>query len=134
MHPPRRAARRVTLLLALTASSLIVAVPLALAYVTSDLVNWNLTESTSTYGGGTSFHISSGTDGRVDFRWLDSPNKTTVISANACGDYALYGSAVTADTNYRYLFTGGTSQCFLMRGRTAAGSGPLYNHDGRVQR
>jgi len=33
----------------------------ASAQVTNDLVDWNLTETTSTWGGGgTSFHISSG--------------------------------------------------------------------------
>ena len=29
----------------------------AYAYVTTDLDNWNLTESLSTWGGGTQFHI-----------------------------------------------------------------------------
>src|SRR5215470_12720562 len=98
----------------------------AYAYVTSDMNDWNLTETTSSYGGGTQFHISSGTDGWASFRWLDSPNKTTVVSANSCSDIGLLGSAASigvGDTSYHALFQGGEAQCFLMRGRTGSGQG-----------
>ena len=109
----------------------------AYAYVTTDLNDWNLNESLSTWGGGTQFHISSGTDGWVSYRWLDSPNKTTVISGNSCSDWALLGSASAygaGDTSYHGLFNSSAGQCFVMRGRTASGQGSMVNHDGRVQR
>jgi hypothetical protein len=108
----------------------------AYAYVLTDMNDWNLTESTSTYGGGTQFHIATGTDGNVSFRWLDSPNKTTVISGNYCSDWALIGSSSYGvnDTSYHLLFNGYEGQCFVMRGRTGSGQGSMVNHDGRVQR
>ena len=109
----------------------------AYAYVTTDMNNWNLTESLSTYGGGTQFHIASGTDGWVSYRWLDTPAKATVISANRCTDWALLGSSSAYpvnDTSYHNLYQGAAAQCFVMRGRTASGQGSLVNHDGRVQR
>jgi hypothetical protein len=108
---------------------------IAHAQVTTDVVNWDLTETTSTYG--SQFHISSAGDGWASYRWLDSTNKTTVVSGNACSDYSLLGSARTipaGNTAYHSLFHGATYQCFVLRGRTAAGSGGLYNHDGRVRR
>jgi hypothetical protein len=106
----------------------------AYGYVTSDLTDWNLTESTSTWP--TQYHIASGTDGWVAFRWLDSPNKTTVISANTCTDLAAYGSSGygAGDTSYHNLFNGSAGTCFYLRGRTGAGQGSMVNHDGRVQR
>jgi hypothetical protein len=106
----------------------------ARAQSTSDLVDWNLTESTSTWN--TQFHISSTGDGWAAFRWLDSPNKPTVISGNACADLSLYGSASigVSDTTYHNLFWGGGGTCFVLRGRTGSGSGSMVNHDGRVRR
>jgi hypothetical protein len=106
----------------------------AYGYVTSDLTDWNLTESTSTWP--TQYHIASGTDGWVAFRWIDSPNKSTVISANTCTDLAAYGSSAygVGDTGYHNLFNGGAGTCFYLRGRTGAGQGSMVNHDGRVQR
>lgn len=100
---------------------------------TTDLIDWNLTTSVSSYGGGTQFHISS-TGSSVSYRWLDSPNVGTVISGNACSDYSLYGSASigVGDTSYKFLFSGSTGLCFVMRGRTTSGS--LSNHDGRINR
>ncbi len=109
----------------------------AYAYITSDMNDWNLTETTSTYGGGTQFHISTGTDGWASFRWLDSPNKTTVVSANSCTDLGLLGTAASigvGDTSYHALFHGVQGTCFLMRGRTGNGQGSMVNHDGRSQR
>src|SRR5215204_988593 len=106
----------------------------AYAYITTDMNNWNLTESTSTWG--TQFHVSTGTDGSVAFRWLDSPNKATVISGNRCSDFAAYGisSYGVNDTTYHGLFLGATGQCFMLRGRTASGQGSMVNHGGRVLR
>ncbi len=73
----------------------------------------------------------------VSFRWLDTPAKATVISANSCADWALLGSSssyAVNDTSYHSLFQGGAGHCFVMRGRTASGQGSMVNHDGRVQR
>jgi hypothetical protein len=105
----------------------------ASAQSTSDLVDWNLTESASTWG--TQFHI--GTAGSVvEYRWVDSPNKATVISGNACSDLAFYGSYTfgVGDTNYHTLFSDDPGTCFAVRGRTTSGSGSMVNHEGRVSR
>jgi hypothetical protein len=104
------------------------------ALTTTDIIDWNLTESTSTWP--SEFHIGSSGSGWAAFRWVDSPNKTTVISANSCIDLALFGqdSIGVGDTAYHNLFFGSASQCFRLRGRTASGSGSMVNHDGRVQR
>ena len=103
----------------------------------TDLDDWNLTETTSTWGGGTQFHISSGGDGSAAFRWLDSPNKTTVISANTCTDVSLLGSATRSASTTRTTTTCSPARpgaCFVLRGRTAIGSGSMVNHDGRIKR
>ena len=130
-----RACLRATLC---TAACLLAAAPAtAQAQVTNDLNDWNLTESTSTWGGGTQFTISVSGDGWAAYRWLDSPNKTTVISANTCTDGALRGSAATIgvnNTSYHNLFPGLPGSCFILRGRTAIGSGSMVNHDGRIKR
>ena len=57
---------------------------------TSDLNDFNLTESTSHYG--TQYHVSTG-GATVSYRWLDSPSKATVISVNDCTDGSVLGSA-----------------------------------------
>jgi hypothetical protein len=109
----------------------------ASAYQTSELTDWDMFETLSTYGSPTQFHIATGTDGAVSFRWLDVTDHTTVNSANACSDLSLLGSSATVpagNTSYHLLFTGFTGQCFELRGRTAAGSGSMFNKDGRVQR
>ena len=106
----------------------------AVAYaLTSDLTDWNLTESTSTWP--TAYHISAG-GSLVSYRWLDSPSKSTVISANRCSDLAQYGadSYGVGDTSYHGLFNGPPGTCFYLRGRTGSGQGSMVNHDGRVQR
>ena len=122
-------------LLAAAVAALAVFPAAAGAQVTSDLTDWNLTESTSTWGGGTQFHISTG-GSLVMYRWLDSPNKATVISGNACADYALYGSGTigVGDTGYHGLFSDDPGTCFVLRGRTTSCSGSMVNHDGRVSR
>jgi hypothetical protein len=130
-----RALRAGSALLAVTAATLTLSSE-AHAAVTTDLVDWNLTESLSRWGGGTQFHISSG-GSAVQYRWLDSPNKTTVISGNSCTDFSLLGSASTygvGDTSYHGLFNGAAGQCFVLQGRTGAGQGSMVNHDGRVSR
>jgi hypothetical protein len=104
------------------------------AQATSDLTDFNLTESVSTWG--TQFHISNSGDGWAAYRWLDTPAKATVMSANGCADLSLYGSSTYAinDTSYHNLFFGVAGYCFLIRGRTTSGSGSMVNHDGRVRR
>jgi hypothetical protein len=107
------------------------------ANVTTDLNDFNLTETVSTYGGGTQYHIATGSDGWVDYRWLDSPSKITVISGNSCVDWSVYGSAMTisaGNTSYRTLFGGYVGQCFYIRGRTASGQGSMSLYDGRIRR
>jgi hypothetical protein len=106
----------------------------ATAQVPSDLTDWNLTETTSTWG--TTYHVSTSGGGLVQYRWLDTPAKATVISGNACGDLALLGSATIGvnDTSYKSLFTMYPDYCFRLRGRTTSGSGSMVNHDGRVLR
>jgi hypothetical protein len=106
---------------------------LAYAYVYSDIIDFNLTESTSTYG---QYGISSGTDGWVSYRWVDDPNHTTVISGNNCSDLSLFGKAEIPahNTSYHHLFQGSWGLCFALRGRTAAGAGSMVNHDGRLER
>jgi hypothetical protein len=128
----RRVATRATLCAAMT---LVAALPAtAGAQSTSDLVDFNLTESVTTWP--SEYHFSSTGNGIAAFRWLDSPSKTTVISANACSDLALYGTSTysVSDTSYHNLFAGGTGVCFKVRGRTSIGSGAMTNYDGRVQR
>jgi hypothetical protein len=111
----------------------------AYTFVTTDIIDFNLTESISQYNGGQQFRVSPNGDGdgTVNYRWVDVPPKTTVISANACGNLALLGSHQynAGITDYRELFAGGfQSECFILRGRTAAGSGSMTNYDGRLQR
>jgi len=100
---------------------------------TSDLIDWNLTETTSTWP--TQYHITSG-GSTVAFRWLDSPNKSTVISGNDCSDLSSFGSSSygVGDTSYHTLFSGYGGECFYLRGRTGSGQGSMVNHDGRVDR
>jgi hypothetical protein len=112
---------------------LAVGATLAYAYVYTDIIDFNLTESTTTYG---QYGVSSGTDGWVSYRWVDDPNHTTVISGNNCSDLSLYGKAEIPahNTSYFALFHGFGGLCFALRGRVAAGAGSMVNHDGRLQR
>jgi hypothetical protein len=131
----RRSSRaRVCAVLAGAACTLLTVPAAAHAQVTSDLTDWNLTETVSTWG--TQFHMSSTGSGWAAYRWLDSPNKATVISGNACADYSLYGSDTigVGDTGYHNLFANPPGVCFVLRGRTTSGSGSMVNHDGRVSR
>ena len=131
-----RRTRRASLRAAICAAACVLAAPTTAEAVWTDLNNWNLTESISTWGGGTQFSISSSGPGRAEYRWLDDPDKTTVIAAHACGDGSLRGSATIAahNTSYHTLFPGPVGTCFVLRGRTAIGSGSMVNHDGRINR
>jgi hypothetical protein len=133
-----RRSRRAPVRALLTAAvaALVAAPAPAAAQSTTDLNDWNLTDTVSTWNNGQQFHIGSTGDGWLAYRWLDSPNKTTVISANACGDYSVLGSATigSGNTSYQNLFWGPTGACFVMRGRTAVGSGSMVDHDGRIRR
>ena len=129
----RRSAARAALVAATAAT--LASTAAAAGYVTSDLTPWNLTETTATYG--TQFHISTGTDGWVAFRWLDSPTKITVVNGAACSDWSLIGNSQTigaGDIAYHSLFHGFTGQCFVVRGRTASGEGSMSGRNGRVRR
>lgn len=105
------------------------------AWVFTGITDFNLTESTSTYG---DYTISQSGDGSASYRWVDSPSKTTVVSGNSCTDGSALSSARTipvGDTGYYGLF-GGKSWgfCFLLRGRVASGQGSMSLYDGMVRR
>lgn len=133
----RLSAARAALVIALAGSICAMSATVAVAYVTTDMNDFNLTESTSFYGAPTQYHISSGTDGWVSYRWLDSPSKSTVIGASRCSDLADIGTTVTipaGNTNYQNLFNQGAGYCFAVHGRTSAGQGSMSLYDGRIQR
>ena len=132
----RASARLRSALLAALFGGLFLVVP-ALA-LTTDINDFNLTETTSRYGGtpGNQYHVSSG-GATVQYRWLDSPSKSTVISSNTCGDYAMFGQASygAGDTSYRTIWANGVSgACFVLQGRTQPGQGSMSLYDGRVNR
>jgi hypothetical protein len=133
MHGRMRASARLrSALLAATAGVLFLVVP-ALA-ATTDMNDFNLTETTTTWP--SQFHVSTG-GSLIQYRWLDSPNKSTVISSNACSDLSLLGAPASygvGDTDYHNLGSSPQGSCFVVRGRTAAGSGSMSLHDGRVNR
>jgi hypothetical protein len=131
-----RRTRRASLRAAFCTAACLLAAPATAQGGWTDLDNWNLTETTSTLGGGTQFTISSGGSGSASYRWLDTPSKTTVISANHCTDGTLRGAATIPvnNTSYHALFSGAVGACFILRGRTAIGSGSMVNHDGRIDR
>jgi len=126
---PGRHALTAGLALAFTA----LLVPVAWAWVYTEIVDFNLTETTKTYG---SYTISSSGDGAAHYRWLDDPDHTTVISGNNCIDLALYGKREIPahNTSYHKLFQGNPGLCFVLRGRVAYGAGSMYHHDGRLRR
>lgn len=105
------------------------------AWVLTDLNDFNLTQSTVTYG---TYSISASGDGSASFRWLDSPSKDTVISGNSCIDGSLLSAARSipaGDVDYYGLFGGrGTGFCFMVRGRVATGQGSMTYYDGRIRR
>ncbi len=131
-----RRTRRASLRAAFCTAACLLAAPATAHGGWTDLDNWNLTETISTWGGGTQFTISSGGPGSASYRWLDTPSKITVISANHCTDGTPRGTATIAahNTSYHTLFPGPVGTCFVLRGRTAIGSGSMVNHDGRIDR
>lgn len=107
----------------------------AYAWVYTTITDFNLTETTTTYG---QYTKSSSGDSSVSYRWSDDPNHSTVISANNCPDLALLGGPASIpahNTSYHGL-AGGLSSgaCFALRGRVAYGAGSMYNHDGVLRR
>jgi hypothetical protein len=127
----------------LTASALVAACLLlggptaqAQAFFTSDITDFNLGQSTTSYNGGQNFHISTTGNGWASYRWVDDPNVGTVISGNSCGSLANYGSHTynAHVTAWRQLFWHYAGTCFVLRGRVVSGQGSMYNHDGRLER
>lgn len=128
--------RRLRIALSVTALTL-TAAPAASANVWTNVDNFNLTESYSTYPG--SWNASSSTSG-INYRWLDVPVKATYIRAYSCATgsalassdaYFPSGSSGTTYRSVGYQYPGG---CFQLRGRTATGSGSMNLYDGRVSR
>jgi len=133
----RRSRRLVACVVLAAAIGVSAASAQAYSFVLTDIINFNLNDSSwATYGGGTQFHISSTGDGSASYRWVDDPAHSTVISANNCGDYSSLGSTPISahDIDYHLLFWGVSGQCFVLRGRTAAGAGSMTNYDGRLRR
>jgi hypothetical protein len=131
----RSGARRALIVLALGCLAALGAASPAIAWVYTGIPDWNLTETTGTYG---FYSISSSGDGSASYRWVDDPDHTTVISGNNCADYSSLGGGATIgahNTSYHGLF-GGRSPgfCFALRGRVAYGAGAMYNHDGNLRR
>jgi hypothetical protein len=130
--------RRLLAACAALAAAVLLSTPAASqAWVTTDVHNWALSETWSSYDGGTQYHISSSGDGSVAYRWLDGNlTRTTIIAGVSCSDYNIYGQSTIGggDTSYHTLFSSGTGLCFVLRGRTPAGSGSTIPHEGRLRR
>jgi hypothetical protein len=132
-----RRSRRLVAFALVAAAFCVPASAQAYTFVLTDIINFDLNDSSwSTYGGGTQFHISSTGDGSASYRWVDDPAHTTIISGNTCADYSTLGSDTIAahDTTYHLLFWGVSGQCFVLRGKTATGAGSMTNYDGRLRR
>ena len=131
----RRCRRSLSAVVAVGLTSLVASAS-AQAWVTTDVVDWNLTEQAATIG---AYSVSNSGDGTAAFRWLDSPSKTTVVSGNNCSDISVIPPSPrtigAGDTEYFGLFSRvSPGFCFLLRGRTAIGSGTMNYFDGRVRR
>lgn len=109
----------------------LVAAPAANANVTSDVNDFNLTESLS-YRASYTTTSSSG----VQYRWLDSPSKTTYVYSANCATNGIYGGAGygAGNTSYQTIGSLPSGWCFNLLGQTAAGSGSMFYYDGRVSR
>lgn len=132
-----RRSRRLVAFALVAAALCVPASAQAYTFVFTDIINFDLNDSSwSTYGGGTQFHISSAGDGSVSYRWVDDPAHSTIISGSSCADYSAFGSASIAahDVDYHVMFWGFSGQCFVLRGKTAAGAGSMTNYDGRLRR
>lgn len=113
----------------------------ASAWVYTDITDFNLCDSYITDAGNfTTSPANGNNDHWVEYRWLDDPDHTTVISANNIYDLSMYGKTEIPahNTTYRTVADlpgiGGSGKEFKLRGRTASGAGCMYNHDGRVRR
>ena len=126
--------RKLAAVVAVTGALALGAPAAASAWWYTDINDFNLTESVVTYG---YYSISSTGNGSANYRWLDDPDHSTVISGNSCDDLSPYGVASIGahNTSYHQLFSGGwNGLCFALRGRVAYGAGSMYYHDGRLQR
>src|SRR4051794_29616348 len=114
-HPPgllvAAACRRTGAALVLALTLGLLSAPVAHAWFYTDIVNWNLTETVSTYG---QYSIGTTGDGGAYYRWVDDPSHTTVVSGNSCQDLSLYGKTDIGahDTSYHKLFQGNPYLCF----------------------
>lgn len=118
------------------ASLLLAAAPAASqTFVYTDIPDFNLTGTWTSYGGGTQYHISSTGDGTVSYRWVDVTPLDNIVSGNSCSDLSSFGQHYynAGVTLYRQLFSGFSGLCFILRGETAGG-GSMYFYDGRLQR
>lgn len=99
--------------------------------VYTNINDFNLCDNRITDGG--NYNASVGA-GYFEFRWLDDPDHTSVISANNPSTLELYNKIEIRahDTSY-HLVSAGYSYVKI-RGRLAAGAGCMYYHDGRVNR
>lgn len=103
------------------------------AFVTNDITDYNVCESVgSPVGGWTTTDASH----HVNYRWLDDPNHSTVVSTVDYYNLAFIGKADIPAHNTGYFMAGdGANQfSFKLRSRTNPGGGCMYDHDGRVQR
>lgn len=125
--------RRPLLAAALSCALLVFGAASAHAWVYTSIVDFNLTESWSSYG---TYTVSSSGDGTASYRWSDDPDHTTIISGNDCADLSSFGSTTISahDTSYHGVFSGYAGLCFILRGRTATGAGSMWNHDGVLRR
>lgn len=98
---------------------------------TSEIIDFNLTESLSTYG-----YYTTTTSSGIQYRWVDPPWKATYITTANCFTNAYLGAANYASwqTNYQTVGSAGSGVCFALRGRTQAGQGSMYYYDGRLSR
>lgn len=127
--------QRSACLVALAALAVGAAAPDANALVYSDIIDWNMCDSRVEAGGYTT--SSGNSNGVVEFRWVDSPSHTTVVSANGYFNDQPFGTQTipAGVTSYSTIgYRGGAGLQFRLWGRTAIGSGCMYNHDGRVNR
>ena len=108
----------------------LLAAPSANAAVNSDLVDFNLTTTSTTWPSSFLTTVNTG----VLYRWLDSPSKATVISSANCVNNTTYGLSVFAvgSTTSASIGVLPTGACFNVRGYTT--SGTMSYADGRVSR
>ncbi len=98
---------------------------------TNEIIDFNLTESLSTY----STYTTTSSSG-IQYRWVDSPSKSTYITtANCFTNVPLGGANYSAgQTSYQLVGSAGSGVCFALRGRTQTGQGSMFFYDGRLSR